>query len=135
MKRIDFRCMALDDWPAIQQLHRDQQAAQQTDYELPLLWGPSIAVALVGVDNTGKIHNCIYVELVGELRFVGCDPKATAFGQRQVTSVSYLLKQRGIRWLETYIPRQLKQMIEKPLRRAGFTCVDDELSHFTRDLR
>jgi hypothetical protein len=41
----------------------------------------------------------------------------------------------GYRWLETYVPRKLKKMIQKPLRRAGFTCVDQELAHFTRDLR
>jgi hypothetical protein len=69
------------------------------------------------------------------LRFVGCDPKATAFCSRDAEGLSYVLKLLGFRWLECFVPRQLKKMIQKPLRRAGFLCVDRELAHFTKDLR
>ena len=83
----------------------------------------------------GAIRNCIYVETIAELRFVGCDPKATAFGRREIEGLSYVLKLQGFRWLECFVPRQLKKMIQKPLRRAGFACVDRELAHFAKDLR
>jgi hypothetical protein len=127
----------------------EHQAAQGTNYELPNLFGPSIAIALVGVEDPGPhpdqhgaggtgggvIRNCIYVETIAELRFVGCDPKATAFGRREIEGLSYVLKLQGFRWLECFVPRQLKKMIQKPLRRAGFVCVDRELAHFAKDLR
>jgi hypothetical protein len=45
------------------------------------------------------------------------------------------LKLQGFRWLECFVPRQLKKMIQKPLQRAGFDCVDRELAHFAKDLR
>ena len=135
MKRITLRQAAHDDWPSIVALHQEHQAAQGTNYELPWLFGPAIAVALVGVDEGGTIHNCVYVETVAELRFVGCDPKATAFSRREIAGLSYLLKLQGFRWLECFVPRPLKKMIEKPLRRAGFDCVDRELAHFAKDLR
>ena len=135
MKRITLRQAAHDDWPSIVALHQEHQAAQGTDYELPWLFGPPIAVALVGVDDGGTIHNCVYVETVAGLRFVGCDPKATAFSRREIAGLSYLLKLQGFRWLECFVPRPLKKMIEKPLRRAGFDCVDRELAHFAKDLR
>jgi hypothetical protein len=135
MRQIQLRVAALDDWPAIQSLHQAHQAAQGTDYELPYLFGPSIALALVGVDEQGTIRNCIYIEQVAELRFVGCDAKATAFGQREIAGLSYVLRRKGFRWLECFVPRPLKQMISKPLRRAGFVCVDQQLAHFTKDLR
>jgi hypothetical protein len=135
MKRITLRPATREDWPVIEQLHRKHQAAQGTNYELPWLFGPAIAVALVGVEESGTIRNCIYVESIAELRFVGCDAKATAFGRREIAGLSYLLKLQGFRWLECFVPRPLKTMIEKPLRRAGFACVDRELAHFAKDLR
>jgi hypothetical protein len=156
MRRITLRQATQQDWPAIQRLHREHQAAQGTNYELPNLFGPAIAIALVGVEEGGPhpgqhpgahgaggacgtvggaIRNCIYVETIAELRFVGCDPKATAFGRREIEGLSYVLKLQGFRWLECFVPRQLKKMIQKPLRRAGFACVDRELAHFAKDLR
>jgi hypothetical protein len=135
MRRIVLRQATREDWPAIQQLHQEHQAAQGTNYELPWLFGPAIAIALVGVEASGMIRNCIYVETIAELRFVGCDPRATAFCRREIEGLSYVLKFQGFRWLECFVPRQLKKMIQKPLQRAGFACVDRELAHFAKDLR
>ena len=135
MEAIHLRLATPEDWPAIERLHREQQAAQGTDYELPWLFGPSIAVALAGVDGQGRLRNCIYVEQVAELRFVGCDAAATAFGRRQIHGLCYALRLKGFRWLECFVPRPLKAAIGKPLTKAGFVCVDRELSHFARDLR
>ena len=56
MKRITLRLAAREDWPRIVELHREHQAAQGTAYELPWLFGPSIALALVGVDEEGTIR-------------------------------------------------------------------------------
>jgi len=135
MKKITLRQATCEDWPAIQRLHREHQAAQGTNYELPWLFGPAIAIALVGMEENGTLRNCVYVERVAELRFVGCDARATAFSRREVEGLSYLLKLQGFRWLECFVPRPLQKMIQKPLLRAGFACVDGELAHFTKDLR
>jgi hypothetical protein len=135
MQPITLREATPDDWPAIVKLHLEHQAAQGSNYELPYLFTPQIAIALVGVDEANTIHNCIYVESIAEMRFVGCDPKATAFSRREIQGLSYALKLRGFRWLECFVPRKLKQMIQKPLCRAGFECVDRELAHFAKDLR
>lgn len=135
MRSITLRQATPQDWPAIQRLHVSHQAAQGTNYELPNLFGPAIAIALVGVEEDGVVKSCIYVERIAELRFVGCDPKATAFGRREIDGLSYVLKLQGFRWLECFVPRPLKKMIQKPLERAGFACVDRELAHFAKDLR
>ena len=86
-------------------------------------------------DDMANLKDQLSAEKVAELRFVGCDPKATAFGRREIDGLSYVLKLQGFRWLECFVPRQLKKMIQKPLRRAGFHCVDRELTHFAKDLR
>jgi hypothetical protein len=135
MTRITLRHATHHDWPRINALHREHQAAQGTNYELPWLWSTSIALALVGVDETGVIRNCIYAEAVAELRFVGCDPRATACSRGEIDGFVYALRRMGFRWLECFVPRPLKKKIQKPLERAGFQCVDRELAHFTRDLR
>ena len=135
MTRITLRQATHEDWPRIIAVHQHHQAAQGTSYELPWLFGPSIMLALVGVDEAGAIRNCIYAEAVAELRFVGCDAKATACSRGEIDGFVYVLKRMGFRWLECFVPRPLKKMSQKPLVRAGFTCVDRELAHFTRDLR
>jgi hypothetical protein len=135
MRRITLRLATRDDWPVIQQLHLQHQSSQGTNYELPYLFGPAIALALVGEEEGGAIRSCIYVERIAELRFVGCDAKATACGRREIEGLSYVLKRQGFRWLECFVPRALETMIRKPLLRAGFACVDGELAHFTKDLR
>jgi hypothetical protein len=135
MQPITLREAVPEDWPAIVKLHLEQQAAQGSNYELPYLFNPQIAIALVGVDAMGTIRNCVYVETIAEMRFVGCDPKATAFSRREIEGLAYVLKLRGFRWLECFVPRKLKRMIQKPLRKAGFDCVDRELAHFAKDLR
>ncbi len=135
MTRITLREATPEDWPAIVSLHVEHQAAQGTNFELPYLFGPQIPIALVGVDESGAIRNVVYCEAVAEMRFIGCDPKATAFSRREIYGLAYVLKSKGFRWIECFVPRKLKSLIGKPLIKAGFHCVDRELSHFTRDLR
>ena len=86
---------------------------------VPTCSGPAIAIALVGVDEDGALRSCIYVERIAELRFVGCDPKATAFGRREIAGLSYVLKLQGFRWLECFVPRPLKKLIQKPIAASG----------------
>ena len=135
MTQLTLRQATRDDGPAIALLHRSHQAAQGTHYELPDLFSPAIALALVAASEDGSVLGCVYVETIAELRFVGCDPRATAFCRREIAGLSYALKRAGFRWLECFVPRALQTMIAKPLLRAGFVCVDDELAHFTKDLR
>jgi hypothetical protein len=135
VKPVTLRQATPADWPAILELHRAQQTAQGTSYELPNLFSPAIAIALVGVEDNGAIRTCLYVERIAELRFVGGDATATAFCRRQISGLSYVLKLQGFRWLECFVPRPLKQFIAKPLQQAGFLCVDEELAHFAKDLR
>ena len=141
MKRIELRDATSEDWPIIQLLHVEHQNKQGTNYELPALFlgnkrNPQIPICLVAVDENDHIEQCVYVESVAELRFVGChNPKATAFSRREADGLSYILKLMGFRFLECYVPRQLKKAISKPLKRAGFEDKDQELSYFSRDLR
>lgn len=133
--KLVFRNAVPGDWEAIAALHKDQQATQGTNFELPWLFSPPVVQILVGVDESGVIRHCFYGEAVIEMRHIGCDPRCTAQAQRQSEGFAYVLKLMGYRWLEVFVPRKLAKSIGKPLRRAGFTCVDKELAHFTRDLR
>jgi hypothetical protein len=135
VKRITYRDATVADWPAIQSFHVEQQKLQNTSYELPWLFAPPIILAHVGVDEDGIIRDCYYCEAVAELRVVGIDPKATAFAQRQADGLAYVLRVKGYRYLECFVPRQLKKWISKPLKRARFEDKDSELSYFSRDLR
>lgn len=133
--KLTFRNAVPEDWPSLQQLHADQQAVQGSSYELPWLFSHPVVDAIVAVDEEGAVRHCFYGEAVIEMRHIGMDPRCTAQAQREAEGFAYLLKAKGYRWLECFVPRKLKKSIGKPLRRAGFECVDKELSHFTKDMR
>lgn len=135
MRKIVLREARKEDWQVIEQIHRDHQAAQGSSYDLPNLFALPVILALVGVDENDAIRNVVYAEAIAELRFVGCDPVATAFSQREADGFAYVLRNLGYRCLDCCVPRSLKKMIGKPLRRARFKCIDQEFSLFTRDLR
>jgi hypothetical protein len=130
-----FRDAVPSDWDAIVALHKDQQTAQGSNFELPWLFRHPIVAAIVGVDDDGVVRHCFYGEAIVEMRHVGLDPRCTALAQRESEGFAYMLKAMGYRWLETFVPRRLAKMIGKPLWRAGFECVDKELAHYSRDLR
>jgi hypothetical protein len=136
VKEISLRNATREDWPAIEALHAAQQEKQGTNYELPYLFGQQmIPVVLVGTDETGKIHNCVYVEAVAEMRTIGCSSKATAFSQRAAEGLFFLLRGMGFRYCECFVPQKLKRYISKPLKRAGFADMAAELAYFSKDLR
>ena len=137
MKKLTTRFAEPEDWPEIVELHREQSKKWGTNYELPYLWGDNIPVAVVAIDEAGKIQEAYYVERTAELRFVGTNPVATAHLQRESENLAYNLRKMGYRWLECFVPRKRKlpKMIAKPLRRAGFESTGPELAHFTKDLR
>lgn len=133
MKRISLRYAQPEDWPEIQRVHAEQQAAQGTNYGIPYLWGPHIAVALVG-ERDGKIVQALYVERVAEMCFIGADPKGTAFARREIDGLAWILKGMKYRWLHCLVPKQLADAIAKPLKRAGFVSKEKELVAFSRSL-
>ena len=91
------------DWPEIQRLHEEQNFKQGTQYEAPRP-GPHIAVALVAEDQQGVIRQAVVVERVAEMALYGMDPKATAFSQRDITGLAFILRSQGFRWLHTLVP-------------------------------
>ena len=133
--KLSYRTAIADDWPRLQQLHQDQQTAQGTNFELPYLFTDQFPIVIVGCDSDGYIHQSFYVERVAELRFIGCDPRATALSQREADGLCYYLKLHGYRWLECFVPRKMARAIAKPLRRARFKYKGKSLAYFTRDLR
>jgi hypothetical protein len=135
VKRILYRDAVKEDWGTIKAFHVEQQRLQNTDYELPDLFDGPFPIVRVGVDEDGVIRNCFYVEAVAELRLVGVDAAATAFSQREADALSNALKIMGCRYLECFVPQQLKGAISKPLLRAGFEDKEPELAYFSRDLR
>lgn len=140
MKKIALRNASAQDWETIVALHKAQQAAQGTSYELPQMFtsrglAGNIPVCLVSVTEEGEILNCVYVERIAELRFVGCDSKATAFSRREIDGLAYILRLLGYRFIECYVPQKLFKYIKKPLEKAGFVDKQQELAYFSRDLR
>jgi hypothetical protein len=134
MTKISFREATRADVAAINALHVEQSRIQGTNFEGPPFDGSCIIDAVVG-ESDGQIVGLYYCEAVAELRFVAIDPRFTAAAQREVERLAERLRSKGLRWLEVFVPRKLVKMIGKPLRRAGFECVDQDLAHFTRDLR
>jgi hypothetical protein len=130
MKRIELRNAREEDWKEIQRLHREQCGKWGIEYEEPRP-GRHIAVALVAEDEHGVIRQAVIVERVAEMCLYGIDPKATAFSRRDMQALAFLLSGMRYRWVHCLVPRALRKLIAKPLRRAGFADRADELANFT----
>jgi hypothetical protein len=129
----------MNDMKDIAAWHKEQNERDGTNYPLVRLFNSDgtlsqrVPVALVG-EKDGEPKQALYVERVGELLFAGCDPEATAFARRDIDALAAVLYWQGYRALHCKVPRETAKSVSKPLIRAGFRCVDDEFSHFFKDL-
>lgn len=137
---MNLRNARPDDWPYILEEHKRQNERDGTSYPLPLFFTddgrlrPNIPVALVVEDDAGNILQSIYIETTAELCFSGTNPRATAYAERDMESLVYLLQQHGLTEIHSCVPSIVAAPIGKPLTRAGFTRRDD-LVYFARDIR
>jgi hypothetical protein len=123
----------------IREWHHHQNVRDKTTYPLAPIFNPDgtlttrVPVALIG-EKEGVPRQALYVERVGELLFAGCDPTATAFARRDIDGLADVLRWLGYGALHCKVPRGTAKFVSKPLIKAGFRCVDDEFSHFFKDL-
>ena len=140
MRQVTLRLATPADLPLIRRFHQEQNEAHGTQCALPTIFAPNgdfarnIPIALIGEEG-GVARNSLYVDLVPELCFAGCDPKATAYAQRDIDRLAYLLRGQGLTSMQTLVPIQADPAIGKPLRRAGFEPTDTKLRHYFKDLR
>ena len=127
------------DWPLIQEFHKEQNRQQQTNYALPRLFSPdgsfapNIAMAFM-VERNGKPVQSFYFELVPEVCFAGCDPKATAYARREIDRIAFGLRAMGFTGINCKVPEHVAESIRTPLEHAGFD-EDQKITHFFKDLR
>lgn len=127
------------DWPLIQKFHDEQNKLQGTRTALPRLFdgngdfARNIAMAFI-VERDGKPVSSFFFELVPEVCFAGCDPKATAFARREIDRIAFGLRGMGFTGINCKVPVSVADVIKSPLEAAGFD-EDRDLRHFFKDLR
>lgn len=138
MDPVVLRPALPSDMPLIRNWHREQNERDGTNYPLTELFKPNgtlaknVPAALVGIQH-GEPLGSIYVELVPELMFAGCNPKLTAFSRREIDAMLTVLSWQGYRGLNCRVPQQVLSYVSKPLKRAGFESMEGKLVNFFRD--
>ena len=134
-----IRVAKASDWPLIRQFHREQNLLQGTNYALPRLFdahgkfAPNIAMAFM-VERNGRPVQSFYFELVPEVCFAGCDPRATAYARREIDRIAFGLRAMGFTGINCKVPEHVAESIRTPLEHAGFD-EETKLVHFFKDLR
>lgn len=136
---VTVRMAVPADLPLIQDFHDTQNRRQGTTVALPKLFTAegdftrNIALAFM-VERDGTPVQAFFFELVPEVCFAGCDPQATAYAQREIDRIAFLLRGMGFTGINCKVPDHLAKHIDGPLERAGF-APDTGLTHFFKDLR
>lgn len=139
MKPVTLRPARPEDMPRIIEWHREQNERDGTRYPLTRLFGPdgtlmrNVPVALIA-EQEKEPQAAIYVELVPELMFAGCNPKATAFARRDIDAMMSVLRWQGYEGLNCRVPRSRAISVAKPLIAAGFHSTENSLVNFFREL-
>jgi hypothetical protein len=138
MKPVILRPARPADLADMRRWHREQNERDGTCYPLTPIFcadgtlSKTVPLALVGMEGETPV-NAFYVELVPELMFIGCNPKATACERRDVEAVLSVLRWQGYSGLNCRVPRIRLDSIRKPLEKAGFRSTEKELVNFFRD--
>jgi|SRR5579859_3974480 len=139
MDPVILRPAIPNDIPLIRNWHKGQNERDGTNYPLTEIFtahgtlAKNVPVALIG-EEKGEPRGAIYVELVPELMFAGCNPKLTACSRRDIDAMLAVLSWQGYRGLNCRVPRQVLSYVRKPLEKAGFASTEDRLVNFFRDL-
>jgi hypothetical protein len=133
MAEKKWRLAKLGDRDAIAHMHDEQQALLGMNVDRPDLFDKPVLLAMVLDD--GKVNGGFYLEAVGECCFIGIDPETTVLAKEIAPQVCNFLRLRGIRWLRTFIPKGLDEVLGPQLKEVGYEKKDDELCHYALDLR
>jgi len=137
--RLTLRNAQPKDMPTLRKLHAEQNERDGTAYPLPELFTPDgkfadgIALALA-VEKDGEVLQGIYFAVGLEMCFAGCNPQATAFARREIIAVKYTLRHLGYQWIRSMIPKSIVKILEKPMKRTGFSRDDNWLASFFMEL-
>lgn len=133
MSEKRWRMAKLGDRDAIAHMHDEQQALLGMNVDRPDLFDKPVLLAMVLDD--GKVNGGFYLEAVGECCFIGIDPETTVLAKEIAPQVLNFLRLRGIRWLRTFIPRGLDEVLGPQLTDVGYEKQDEALCHYALDLR
>jgi hypothetical protein len=129
------------DLPVLADLLREQNGRDATSYAMPAVFDaegkllPRIAMALVAVDEDGRVLQGHVWEKTVEHTVYGMSARATACSIREQEAVFYLLRKRGYEDEHVLVPRVRVGAMRHGLEHLlGLSTTDGELEHFYRRL-
>ena len=140
MTKYRIRLTEMRDIPYIEELHRQQNERDGTNYPLTQVFDEhgyqmtNVVLSVVIVDEADKVHQGVIFERGVEMMLSGCDAEATAQLEKQINGLWYLLRQKGYSNVHCLVPKDMVIPIEKPMKRVGFQRDDFKLAHFYKSL-
>jgi hypothetical protein len=137
--KTTLREMRPSDVPAIEELLKEQNQRDKTDFPLPLLFDaqgrrmPRIPLALSAVSSSGEIIQGHVFEQTLEQMAIGIDSEATVCSMHEQAAVYYLLRERGFHDVHLFVPKvRLKQMQHGLDHILRMKPTGNSLKHFYR---
>jgi hypothetical protein len=128
--------------PQVIECHRRQAEMLGVEMDLPEFFDSEgnlkkpLTLALA-IERGGQVTNVLSFELMVEMSMLGTDVVGTeaAFSPEVVKALKWHFRQKKARHIRSFVDRRVENPIGKRLqRRAGFTKLDDQYSHYALDL-
>lgn len=131
---LTWRLAVPEDQPAIDRIIETSERLLDEKQKSPNLFVPPVMLALVAEDVDGDVVDCLYVEAQCEVIKIGCS--ATSFTETAgLESDLYAwLRGMGLRTAIIKTRQSLKEKMRSGLSFLGFECMDDDFSHWRRNL-
>jgi hypothetical protein len=130
---LTWRLATVEDIPDILKLWRTTEKLLGKQ-DKPMLFAPPVLLAMVAEDDHGKICDAFYCEAVLDVTKIGCSRRGFEGSEVIVEDLRKWAARRSFRLARIAIPKKLAGVMAATLKLFGFSCVDDNLSHWARRL-
>lgn len=129
-----WRLAIPEDQPAIDRIREASERLLNEKQKAPNLFAAPVMLALVAEDTTGNVVDALYLEAQAEVVKMGCSLESFTATMDIEKDLYVWLRGLGIRRATVRTRSSLREKMQPVLSFLGFTCEDDEFSHWTRDL-
>ena len=130
---LTWRLAVPDDLPAIRRLRNaSERFLNQPQRDTPLFSSP-VLLTLVAEDEPGRIVDALFVESQVEIVKIGCSEAGFAETAGLEADLSAWLRGIGFKRANVKMVHVLREKMGAVLGAMGFSCGDDEFSHWSRN--
>jgi hypothetical protein len=131
---LTWRLARKEDQPAIDRIREASERLLVERQKSPDLFAKPVLLAFVAEDAMGEVVDALYLEAQVEVIKIGCSPTALVETAGLESDLYAWLRGMGFKTATIKTRKGLKWKMSAVLEYLGFSCEDDNFSHWKRDL-